>query len=370
VRGPRASYNRSMRRVTVGLPGRQYDILIGAGLLDQAADHIAPLAPTRIALVSDTHVAALYGERLAAALERVAPVLAVTLQAGEPSKRWDSVREVLDALVDGGADRRSVVMALGGGVVGDIAGFAAAVFMRGIRLVQVPTTLLAQVDSSVGGKTGINHPRGKNLIGAFHQPQLVLSDTGTLGTLPPRELSAGLAEVLKHGLLADAGYFEATARELPALRRGDADALARAIARSCEIKAGIVERDERESGERALLNFGHTFGHAIEALTGYDTWLHGEAVGCGMVLAADLSQRVGLLDRAALEPIAAAIDAAGLPMRIPGLSADAAIGSMRGDKKSAAGEIRFILLERVGHAVQRPAPEAALRATLAAGGYS
>jgi 3-dehydroquinate synthase len=359
-----------MQRVTVGLPGRQYDIVIGENVLAQAASHVAPLAPTRIVIVSDEHVAPLYAATLAARLAEVAPVQSLVLPAGESAKRWESVQAVLDALLAAGADRRSVLVALGGGVVGDIAGFAAAVYMRGIRFVQAPTTLLAQVDSSVGGKTGINHSRGKNLIGAFHQPSVVLSDTATLRTLPPRELSAGLAEVLKHGLIADSAYFEATVAQLPALRAGDPVALARAIARSCEIKAGIVARDERETGERALLNFGHTFGHAVEALTGYARWLHGEAVGCGMVLAADLSRRVGLLAPSAVTAVSEAVAAAGLPTRIDGLSAESAVNSMRGDKKAQAGEIRFILLERIGRAVQRAVPDDALRATLTDGGYA
>jgi 3-dehydroquinate synthase len=241
--------------------------------------------------------------------------------------------------------------------------------MRGIRFVQVPTTLLAQVDSSVGGKTGVNHPRGKNLIGAFHQPEAVVADTDTLRTLPPRELSAGLAEVLKHGLLADAGYFDRVVADLPRLRRCDEQALTEAIASSCEIKAAIVARDERESGERALLNLGHTFGHAIEALTGYGRWLHGEAVGCGLCLAADLSCRLGLLARSDVDAVARAVEHAGLPSRIDGLDLAAAVGSMRGDKKAQAGEIRFIVLERIGRALQRAVPDEALRATLAAGGY-
>ena len=359
-----------MQRVGVGLPGGHYDILIGPGLLGHAAEHIAPLAPTRIVLVTGTAVGALYAAPLRAALAGVAPVSVVTLPDGETHKQWNTVATVLDAMVTAGADRRSLVVALGGGVVGDMAGFAAAIYMRGVRFVQMPTTLLAQVDSSVGGKTGINHPRGKNLIGAFHQPQLVITDTATLQTLPDRELSAGLAEVLKHGLLADADYYERTVRELPALRARDADALTRAIARSCEIKAGIVARDEREAGERALLNLGHTFGHAIEALTGYERWLHGEAVGCGMVLAADLSQRVGLLERDAVAGVADAVQSAGLPARIPGLSAAAAMASMRGDKKAEAGAVRFILMERIGRAVQREVPDAAVTATLAAGGYT
>ena len=359
-----------MQRVVVGLPGRQYDILIGADLLGRAAEFIAPLAPTRIALVTSTTVGGLYAEPLRAALEAIAGVVTVALPDGEMHKQWSSVSTILDALVDSRADRKSLVVALGGGVVGDVAGFAAAIYMRGIRFVQVPTTLLAQVDSSVGGKTGINHVRGKNLIGAFHQPQLVISDTATLQTLPDRELSAGLAEVLKHGLLGDQDYFERTSCDLPALRSRDPDALTRAIARSCEIKSGIVARDERESGERALLNLGHTFGHAIEALTGYTKWLHGEAVGCGLVLAADLSSRIGLLPREALAPVESAVRAAGLPTRIAGLSARAATESMRGDKKSEAGSIRFVLLDRIGHAVQRTVPASALGETLAAGGFS
>jgi 3-dehydroquinate synthase len=280
-----------------------------------------------------------------------------------------AVEAVLDALLADGADRKSIVVALGGGVVGDIAGFAAAIYMRGIRFVQAPTTLLAQVDSSVGGKTGVNHPRGKNLIGAFHQPEVVVADTDTLRTLPPRELSAGLAEVLKHGLLADAGYFADVSRDLPRLLDCDEAALASAIARSCAIKAAIVARDEKESSERALLNFGHTFGHAIEALTGYERWLHGEAVGCGMCLAADLSARLGLIGRGDVEAIESAVAAARLPVRIEGLDRAAAVASMRGDKKAEAGEIRFIVLERIGRAIQRPVPPAALEATLAAGGY-
>ena len=358
-----------MHRVTVGLPGRQYDILIGDDLLQRAGELVAPLAPTRVLLVSNSVVAPLYADRVRLALEQIAEVATVILPDGEPHKQWPSVATIIDALLTAGADRKSVVVALGGGVIGDVAGFAAAIFMRGIRFVQMPTTLLAQVDSSVGGKTGVNHARGKNLIGAFHQPQLVISDTMTLKTLPDRELSAGLAEVLKHGLLADRGYFEATARDLPALRARDPDALMRAIARSCEIKAGVVERDERESGERALLNLGHTFGHAIEALTGYGTWLHGEAVGCGILLAAELSRRVGPLQQADVALIEAAIRAAGLPTRIAGLPLEAAMQSMRGDKKAEAGAIRFILLERIGRAIQRTVPEGALRETLAAGGY-
>jgi len=358
-----------MRRLTVDLAGRPYDIHIGPGLLDRLGALLQPLRPTRLLVVTDLCVGPLYAVRAKAALSALASTEVFELAGGETAKNMQAVEAVLDALFAIGADRRSVVVALGGGVVGDIAGFAAAIYMRGIRFVQVPTTLLAQVDSSVGGKTGVNHPRGKNLIGAFHQPEAVLADTDTLHTLPPRELSAGLAEVLKHGLLADADYFARVRRDLPLLLACDETALAEAIARSCEIKAGIVARDEKESGERALLNLGHTFGHAIEALTGYDRWLHGEAVGCGICLAADLSQRLGLLGRADVDAVRQAVDAARLPTRIDGLSRAAALESMRGDKKAEAGEVRFIVLERIGCAIQRTVPADALDATLAAGGY-
>jgi 3-dehydroquinate synthase len=358
-----------MVRLTVDLAGRPYDIRIGPGLLDRLGEFVRPLRPSRLLIVTDPRVGALYAARAKAALEVVAPAAVFVLDGGETGKDMRAVEAVLDALLADGADRKSVVVALGGGVVGDIAGFAAAIYMRGIRFVQAPTTLLAQVDSSVGGKTGVNHPRGKNLIGAFHQPEVVVADTDTLATLPTRELSAGLAEVLKHGLLADAGYFAAVSRDLPRLLACDEAALAAAIARSCEIKAAIVARDEKESGERALLNLGHTFGHAIEALTGYGRWLHGEAVGCGMCLAADLSARLGLIGRGDVETIERAVAAARLPVRIEGLDSAAAVASMRGDKKTEAGEIRFIVLERIGRAIQRPVPQPALEATLAAGGY-
>ncbi|HTN48597.1 MAG TPA: 3-dehydroquinate synthase [Burkholderiaceae bacterium] len=358
-----------MQRVTVGLTGRQYDILIGSGLLHRAGEFVGPLAPTRLLLVASATVDSLYGDAVRRALQGVSKVSTVILPDGEVHKQWPAVASIIDGLVAAGADRKSVLVALGGGVVGDVAGFASAIYMRGIRFIQMPTTLLAQVDSSVGGKTGVNHPTAKNLIGAFHQPALVISDTASLSTLPDRELSAGLAEVLKHGLLADRAYFEATTRDMPALRARDPEALTRAIARSCEIKAGVVQRDERETGERALLNLGHTFGHAIEAMTGYTTWLHGEAVGCGMVLAGDLSSRVGLLPRGELESIKSAVSGAGLPTRIAGLSLERAMKSMRADKKADAGEIRFVLLDRIGHAVQRAVADSALRETLAAGGY-
>lgn len=356
-------------RVDVELGGRGYPIHIGAGLLARLGQFVAPLAPTAMLVVTDRQVGALYGQRAVAALSGVARTELYELYGGEATKDLGSVARVLDALVRARADRKSLVVALGGGVVGDIAGFAAAIYMRGIDFVQVPTTLLAQVDSSVGGKTGVNLAAGKNLVGAFHQPRAVIADTDTLRTLPPRELSAGLAEVIKHGLLADADYFARVEADLPRLLACDAEALAAAIARSCEIKAAVVARDERESGERALLNLGHTFGHAIEALTGYGRWLHGEAVGCGLCLAADLSCRLGFIGGADVRRIEGVVGAARLPTRIEGLSRQAAIASMRGDKKAEAGQIRFVLLERIGRAIQRTVPDTALEATLAAGGY-
>jgi 3-dehydroquinate synthase len=359
-----------MQTVTVAVAGGAYEILIGGGASARLAERLAALRPTRLLVVTDEVVAPLHAQRLATALQAVAPTALFALGGGEAGKTLRAAEQVVDALVEQRADRKSIVVAVGGGVVGDIAGFAAAIFMRGIRFVQVPTTLLAQVDSSVGGKTGVNHARGKNLVGAFHQPALVVADTDFLRTLPPRELSAGLAEVLKHGLLADAEYFAIVEHDLARLRACDAAAMASAVARSCEIKAGVVGRDERESGERALLNLGHTFGHAIEALAGFGAWLHGEAVGCGLCLAADLSRRLGLIASPDVQRIEAAVDAAGLPVRIAGLSRAAAVQAMAGDKKAEAGRIGFIVLERIGRAVQRAVPAAELEATLAAGGYT
>jgi 3-dehydroquinate synthase len=358
-----------MRSLSVGLGDRSYSIHIGPGLVDRVAEYVAPLEPTSVLVVTNEVVGPLYAGRVASALRSVARTSSVELADGEQTKCWDSIARVLDALVERRADRRCVVVALGGGVIGDLAGFAASIYMRGIRFVQVPTTLLAQVDSSVGGKTGINHPSGKNLIGSFHQPSVVVSDTDTLRSLPPRELSAGLAEVIKHGLLADAAYFEQVVADMPALRDRDPDALSRAIERSCEIKAAVVGRDERESGERALLNLGHTFGHAIEALTGYAQWLHGEAVGCGLVLAADLSRRLALLGEGDVRRIEHAVAMAGLPPRIDGLGAGAALASMYGDKKAEAGAVRYVVLERIGRAAQRAVPDALVRETLLAGGF-
>jgi len=357
-----------MRCISVNLKERSYAIAIGTGLLDRLHEFVAPLTPTSVSVVTNTLVGPLYAQRVQRALSGFSAHI-IELPDGEQHKQWPAVSQVLNALVDKRVDRRGVIIALGGGVVGDIAGFAASIYMRGIRYVQVPTTLLAQVDSSVGGKTGINHPGGKNLVGAFHQPSAVISDTETLRTLPPRELSAGLAEVLKHGLLADNDYFEQMCAAIEPMRALDARALAAAIEGSCEIKASVVARDEHEAGERALLNLGHTFGHAIEAMTAYSGWLHGEAVGCGLVLAAELSRLLGTITDEEVQAIERAVARAGLPTRVDNLSASTAIEVMRGDKKTEAGQIRFIVLDRIGHATQRTVPHATLLQALLARGF-
>lgn len=356
-----------MREVTVSLGERSYPILVGSGLAGDC-EPLAKLAAGRmVALVTDSNVAPLHAGRVRELVRpQAAATIEVVLPAGEANKTWASLDTIFDALLAARFDRDALLVAVGGGVVGDMAGFAAAVYQRGVDFVQVPTTLLAQVDSSVGGKTGINHPLGKNMIGAFHQPRLVVIDVDTLGTLPDREVSAGLAEVLKHGAIADAAYFEATVRALPALRARDPAALAEAVARSCEIKASVVERDEREGGLRAILNFGHTFGHAIEAGLGYGEWLHGEAVGAGMVMAADLSRRLGLLDGASAARVADAVAAAGLPVRGPAWSPARYVELMSVDKKAKQGTPRFVLLDGMGAAVVRKVPDAPLAETLAA----
>jgi 3-dehydroquinate synthase len=320
-----------------------------------------------VAVVTDGNVGPLHAGAVVASLRgHAASLIEVVLPAGEVHKTWDTLDTIFGALLAARFDRGALLVAVGGGVVGDLTGFAAAVYQRGIDFAQVPTTLLAQVDSSVGGKTGINHPMGKNMIGAFHQPRLVVLDVDTLATLPARELSAGLAEVIKHGAIADAAYFDAVAAALPALRARDPAALAQAVARSCEIKASVVERDEREGGLRAMLNFGHTFGHAIEAGMGYGEWLHGEAVGAGMVMAADLSHRLGLVDAALSARLREVVAAAGLPVRGPAWPASRYVELMSVDKKAERGTPRFVLLERLGAARIQRVPDAPLAETLAA----
>lgn len=353
--------------VPIALGDRSYDILIGAGLLDAPAAWQGLPRAAVAAVVTNSTVAPLYAERLAAALApHYRRVVCIELPDGEAYKDWTTLDLIFDRLLAEAADRKTVLFALGGGVVGDITGFAAASYMRGVPFVQVPTTLLAQVDSSVGGKTAINHPRGKNMIGAFYQPLRVVCDLAVLDTLPDRELSAGLAEVIKYGPIADAAFLDWIDAHLDALLARDRTALAHAVRRSCEIKAWVVGQDERESGLRAILNFGHTFGHAIEAGLGYGAWLHGEAVGCGMVMAADLSARLGLIPAAMVERIESLVARARLPVRGPALGAERYLELMRVDKKSEGGEIRFVVLDGAGSAVMRGAPESVVRATLAA----
>ena len=356
----------SPQQVRIALGDRSYDIHIGAGLLGASAswDGLPPAAAALI--VTNTTVAPLYVEPLRAALAtRYRSVFGVVLPDGEGYKDWSTLNLIFDALLSHGCDRRTVLFALGGGVVGDMAGFAAASYMRGVPFVQVPTTLLAQVDSSVGGKTAINHPLGKNMIGAFYQPVRVVCDLATLRTLPARELSAGLAEVIKYGPIADMAFLDWIEANIEALVGRDPRALAHAVKRSCEIKAGVVGQDERESGLRAILNFGHTFGHAIEAGLGYGEWLHGEAVGCGMVMALRLSQKLGLIDEAFVLRMKALIERAGLPTVGPALGADRYLELMRVDKKAEAGQIRFVVIERPGQAAVRAAPDALVREVLA-----
>jgi len=355
------------RTVSVPLGERSYPIAIGEGLLSRR-ELTGPIVSGRsVAIVTNTTVAPLYGALLRENLARDATrVIEIALPDGEAHKHWQTLNLVFDALLEHRFGRRSVIVALGGGVVGDMAGFAAAVYQRGIDFVQVPTTLLAQVDSSVGGKTGINHPLGKNMIGAFHQPRLVLADVGCLRTLPQRELSAGLAEVIKHGAIADEPYLAAVERDLPRLLGGDAQALADAVARSCELKAEVVGKDEREGGLRAILNFGHTFGHAIEAGLGYGDWLHGEAVGAGMVMAVELSRRLGLLAAADAARLREAIARARLPVRGPGWPAERYLELMSVDKKAEQGTPKFVLLEALGRACVRRVPDGEVRAALAA----
>jgi 3-dehydroquinate synthase len=352
--------------VNVALGDRSYPIHIGSGLLQRAELVRAHLAQPRVAIVTNDVVGPLYLDALGGVLERAGvQALRVTLPDGEARKNWESLNRILDALLENRCERSTTVIALGGGVIGDLAGFAAAVFLRGVPFIQVPTTLLAQVDSSVGGKTGINHPLGKNMIGAFYQPKMVLADTDTLATLPARELAAGLAEVVKYGLILDRAFFDWLEANMQRLTARDEQALTYAIRRSCELKAEVVAGDERESGARALLNLGHTFGHAIEAGLSYGTWLHGEAVASGTVMAARLSHAMGMLDDADVARISALLQRAGLPVEAPALGADTYLDLMGMDKKVEGGKLRLILLRAIGQAyVSSDFPQAALRRVL------
>ena len=354
-----------MQTLTVALGDRAYPIHIGNGLLNQPQLILPHLKIPQVAIVTNTTVEPLYLERLQNTLvDAGVKVVAIVLPDGETYKNNESLQHIYDVLLQNRMERKSTLIALGGGVIGDLTGFAAATYLRGVPFIQIPTTLLAQVDSSVGGKTGINHALGKNMIGAFYQPLLVLTDTDTLGTLPDRELSAGMAEIIKYGLISDIEFFEWLESNMEKLLARDPIALTYAIQRSCQNKADVVAADERESGQRALLNLGHTFGHAIEAGLGYGVWLHGEAVGAGILMAAVLSQRMGWLSVLDVQRVEALIIRARLPHIAPNLGTDKYLDLMGLDKKVEGGKLRFVLLKALGTAVLSEAPTAPLLATL------
>lgn len=350
--------------VPIALGDRSYDILIGSGLLQQGSAWEGLPRARQAAIVTNTTVQPLYAAQLQQALQPLYDqVQVVVLPDGEEYKTWESLNLIFDGMLGAQCDRKTVMYALGGGVIGDMTGFAAACYMRGVPFVQVPTTLLSQVDSSVGGKTAINHPLGKNMIGAFYQPRRVVCDMATLATLPARELSAGLAEVIKYGPIADMDFFAWLEQHMDALMQRDTEALRVAVQRSCEIKAWVVGQDEHENGLRAVLNFGHTFGHAIEAGLGFGVWLHGEAVGCGMVMGAELSQRLGLVDTAFVTRVRRLVQRAGLPTVAPKLADNDTdniahwLHHMRVDKKAEAGQIRFVVIAQPGEAALATAPD-------------
>jgi 3-dehydroquinate synthase len=366
-----------IRTIPVGLGDRAYDVVVGPGLIDRAGERIAPLLKTRrTAIVTDSNVGEHHGERLSVSLERAGVAVdVITVPAGEESKSFEGLADLSDRLLDLELDRGDVIVAFGGGVVGDLAGFAASIYKRGIDFIQVPTSLLAQVDSSVGGKTAIDTPRGKNLIGAFHQPKLVLADLDVLCTLPAREMACGYAEVIKYGLLGDFAFFEWLEKNSAAVLDRDITALSHAVGRSVEMKAEIVAEDEREQGRRALLNLGHTFGHALEAEVGFgDVLKHGEAVGLGIVQAFDFSVALGLCPGQDAARVRAAVEAAGLPTRMDQIagapfSADRLIRHMAQDKKAQGGTLTFILARRIGEAfTAKGVDPAALRQFLTAEG--
>lgn len=355
-----------MQSLTVGLGDRSYPIHVGRGLLDRGELVRDRIPRPRAAVVTNTTVGPLYLDRFRRALGAAGiDSMAVVLPDGEAHKDWATLNRVFDELLAARCERTTAVVALGGGVIGDLAGFAAATYQRGVPFVQIPTTLLAQVDSSVGGKTAVNHPLGKNMIGAFYQPRLVLADTGTLDTLPDRELRAGVAEVIKYGLIRDPEFLAWLESNVERLLARDPEALDFAILRSCRNKAEVVAADERESGERALLNLGHTFGHAIETAMGYGKWLHGEAVAAGSVLAADLSRRLGFIGEPDLQRVVDLFRRAGLPVRSPDLGAERWLDLMGHDKKVEGGRIRFVLLRALGRAeVHGDVPAGLLAETL------
>ncbi len=356
-----------MTSLQVELGSRSYPIHIGSGILHEPELFRTALRSGPIVLLSDDQVAPLYLGALRETLRGERPITEIVVPAGEGSKSLAQVETVCGQMLAAGIGRDATLCALGGGVIGDLGGFVAAIYQRGIAFLQVPTTLLAMVDSSVGGKTGVNHPLGKNMIGAFHQPRAVIADLDTLDSLPEREFRSGLAEVIKYGLINDPGFFAWMEENLTAILAGDSEALVHVVHSSCANKAAVVARDELEGGLRAILNYGHTFAHAIEAATGFGTYLHGEAVAIGMVMAADLSRRLDLLRESEQGQIFRLIQAAGLPTHAPRLPAEEYLRYMRIDKKACGGQIRFILLRGIGEAIiTGDVPEAALRQTLSA----
>jgi 3-dehydroquinate synthase len=352
--------------VPIAIPNKPYNVHVGNDVI--AAANLAPFVTGRqVAIISNPTVFKLFGQKLKEVIDPLAEkLIEIELPDGEAYKTWETLNLIFDGLLANKFDRRCLLIALGGGVVGDMTGFAAASYQRGVDFIQIPTTLLAQVDSSVGGKTGINHPAGKNMIGAFHQPKLVIADVGTLASLPRRELAAGLAEIIKHGAITDTAYLDTVADQMPQLLAMEPKSMAQVVQRSIEIKAAVVIADERETGVRATLNFGHTFGHAIESGLGYGEWLHGEAVGAGMVMAADLSWRLGLLPAADMEHLIEIIASAGLPIKAPAWSPDRYIELMSVDKKAQSGVLKFVLLDGLGKAISTKVDAAALKATLIA----
>ena len=360
----------ALRRLEVALGDRSYPIHIGTRLLSDASlwSQLLPTpASRRLALVTNDCVGPLYAETLKQALDQLGcQITTIVLPDGEQYKTLEGFGRVIDGLMQARMERKSTLIALGGGVVGDMAGFAASCYQRGMPFIQVPTTLLAQVDSSVGGKTAVNHPLGKNMVGAFYQPQAVVIDLNTLSTLADQELSAGMAEVIKYGCIMDEAFFQWLETHVDGLMSRDPELLAQAVYRCCELKAKVVAMDEREAGARALLNFGHTFGHAIESEMGYGQWLHGEAVGCGMRIASQLSCQLGLIDTPTKRRIERLIAAAGLPTQAPNWPAQIYLKAMAHDKKAESGEIRYVLLQAMGKAFVRPVDDQAVSQALKA----
>lgn len=359
-----------MQTITVNLSSEisecSYPIYVGSGILNKSSLILPYLLQKRVAIVTNTTVAPLYMDEMHATLESHGIVsVPIILPDGEEYKNWQTLNQIFDALLTNHCERSTTIIALGGGVIGDLAGFAAATYMRGVPFIQIPTTLLAQVDSSIGGKTGINHPLGKNMIGAFYQPRMILADSATLDTLPEREFNSGIAEIIKYGLIRDHVFFDWLEQNMTKLLAKNHDVLDEAIRRSCKNKVEIVAADEREHGVRALLNLGHTFGHAIENAMGYGVWLHGEAVAAGTLLAAELSQRMHLIGKAEVERIRKIYLLAGLPVVVPNLDSEKYLRLMERDKKVEGGKMRFVLLKRIGEAtVCSDVPIAVLTETL------